>query len=236
MRAPPKVSIILPIYKPSGYLRDCFQSILKQSYSNFEIIVVDDGSGVQSQELILEIINGVDNVFFYHFDKNFGVAHARNFGVSKARGEYICFIDQDDFWSTDKLKNQEMVLQKNPDIDYTAGRQHYFLSSDIATPPSWVRPDFLGKSFSGYLPGALMVRATSFARIGGFNEALKAGTDDVDWFFRAKDQGLIGYLTEEDVLYKRVHENNLSERVRAHNAELLQVIAKSISRQKSGRQ
>ena len=166
-------------------------------------------------------------------EHNQGVAHARNWGVQHARGDYFCFIDQDDLWPPHKLRLQAVYLDEHPAIDFVIGQQVYFLSAEQTQAPPWLRQDLLHTSLPGYLPGTIMVRKDSFAAIGFFDECLVSGTDDVDWFFRAKDQGFKSVALPDDLLYKRVHGNNLSQQVAQHHRELLRVVAASIARQKS---
>jgi glycosyltransferase involved in cell wall biosynthesis len=168
----------------------------------------------------------------YRLDRNKGVAHARNWGVQHARGDYLCFIDQDDLWPPHKLGLQATYLDEHTAIDFVIGQQVYFLSAEQTHAPPWLRQDLLHTSLPGYLPGTVMVRKTSFAKIGFFDEHLVSGTDDVDWFFRAKDQGFKSTALTDDLLYKRVHGNNLSQQVAKHQRELLRVVAASIARQK----
>ncbi|QFT90683.1 CDP-glycerol:poly(glycerophosphate) glycerophosphotransferase [Bacillus sp. THAF10] len=91
------VSIIIPVYNKSDYLDRCINSVLSQTYKNIEVIIVNDGSTDDSKTIINDYC--VDHPFFqcYHFDENSGVGKARNFGLGKASGEYIYFLDADDF-------------------------------------------------------------------------------------------------------------------------------------------
>ncbi len=109
---PPPVSIIIPIYNSSAFLQKALESILQQTYPNLEIIVVDDESADDSYEIAKEFVSkGVKVVR----QKNAGAAVARNTGLSVSTGEYIQFLDADDFLSPDKIEKQVVALngQKN---------------------------------------------------------------------------------------------------------------------------
>lgn len=97
-----KISIIVPIYNAEKYLEKCISSILHQDYENFELILVNDGSTDQSEYIIDKFAKEDSRVKVFH-KINGGVSSARNFGISQASGEYICFVDSDDWLSNKYL-------------------------------------------------------------------------------------------------------------------------------------
>ena len=98
-----KVSVIIPVYNSSCYLKQCLESVLRQTLSEIEVIVVDDGSTDDSFS-ILEKYRLADNrMKLIHFDKNTGVSHARNTGIGIAEGKYLYFLDSDDWIDDDYL-------------------------------------------------------------------------------------------------------------------------------------
>ena len=103
-----KISVIVPVYNVEKYLDKCLTSLIKQTYKNFEIIVINDGSIDNS----LAICNKYDNVKVYDY-KNAGVAHARNVGIKKATGDYLLFVDSDDYIDEKLLENLNEFLKKN---------------------------------------------------------------------------------------------------------------------------
>ena len=90
------ISIIVPVYKVEKYLEKCVKSILKQTYTNLEIILVDDGSPDKCGQLCDELAKTDDRIKVFH-KENGGLSDARNFGVERANGEYIGFVDSDDY-------------------------------------------------------------------------------------------------------------------------------------------
>ncbi|GAB4486979.1 MAG: hypothetical protein OHK006_15480 [Thermodesulfovibrionales bacterium] len=109
----PKVSVIIPTYNRKGYVCDAIDSVLNQTYRDFEIVVVDDGSNDGTGEALLARYG---ERIRYHRKENGGCASARNHGIRVARGEYITFLDSDDMFTQDKLENHVGVLEANPDI------------------------------------------------------------------------------------------------------------------------
>jgi len=100
-----KISIIVPIYNSEYYIERCIKSIINQSYSNLEIILIDDGSTNNSAS-ICETYKNIDRrITFIKLEKNNGVGFARNIGLSKANGDFITFVDSDDHIDKDMYKN-----------------------------------------------------------------------------------------------------------------------------------
>ena len=109
----PAVSVIVPVYNAGRHLPRCVQSIQSQTMRDLEIILVDDGSTDGSARLCEELASADDRIRVFH-KKNGGVSSARNFGIEKAKGEYLLFVDADDFIHPDMLskKRASMLLRK----------------------------------------------------------------------------------------------------------------------------
>src|SRR3954453_12452168 len=129
----PLVSVIIPVYNGARYLGAALESVFAQTYRNFEVIVVDDGS-VDDSGVIAQ---SFPDVHYIH-QTNQGVAAARNHGIEAARGGYFAFLDQDDLWTADKLKLQIEYLLTHPEVGYTLTQQKYFLDPGGTLPP-WFR-------------------------------------------------------------------------------------------------
>lgn len=93
----PSISIIIPVYNVAEYLVECVQSVLNQTYADFEILLIDDGSTDSSKELCDELVTKDGRIKAFH-KKNGGLSSARNYGIDRALGEYILFLDSDDYW------------------------------------------------------------------------------------------------------------------------------------------
>lgn len=110
-----KFSIIVPVYNVEDYLSSCLDSILKQTYDNFEVIVVNDGTLDNSQEIIDKYKNKDKRIKAY-IKKNGGLSDARNYGINRATGDYIVFVDSDDTINEDLLKHLNEVAVDDVDI------------------------------------------------------------------------------------------------------------------------
>lgn len=111
------LSVIMPVYNASDFLRQTIESVLNQTYSDFEFIAVDDCSTDNSYEILLEYARSDSRIKVYKKEKNSGVSYTRNFAVSKASSEYIALIDSDDLWTKDKLQKQMKLIEEYPETD-----------------------------------------------------------------------------------------------------------------------
>lgn len=163
------VSVIIPTYNRAHTLPRSIESVLNQSYSNFELIIVDDGSTDETADVIKQYN---DSRIRYFHTENRGACAARNFGIKKARGEYISFQDSDDFWYPEKLQAELHCLAKNDadivfckmqSIDETSGR---FLS---VVPSKKQRNTFENLLISNFISTQMILMKTSIAKENLFN-------------------------------------------------------------------
>lgn len=182
------ISIIIPVYNRPLMLREALKSVLKQTYQNREIIVVDDGSTDDTYIYNQDIINKYRFIRYYRHNRNEGVSKARNTGISLSKGEYIAFLDSDDKWRKRKLEIQYMHHLNSPySISYTNER---WIKDNTFKNQSKAHRKFSGNIFSNALklcmvsPSSIMCRRAVFHRIGLFDESLPVA-EDYDLFIRA---------------------------------------------------
>src|SRR5205809_134501 len=111
------VSIILITYNRSKLLQECIQSILKQKYGHFELLIVDDGSEDDTKDRVLEIKD--HRIKYFYFPHCGFIGRLKNFALSQATGSYIAFMDSDDMWKEDKLQKQMELFAANPSVDFS---------------------------------------------------------------------------------------------------------------------
>jgi glycosyltransferase involved in cell wall biosynthesis len=128
MFRPNLISIIIPCYNAANFILDTLQSILSQKNVEFELIIIDDGSTDNSEQLIKSLM---DNRIYYYFQANSGVSSARNAGLEKAKGIYIVFFDADDLMSEDFLSSRKQVLEGNLQFDFVCGKVEKFNEKGI---------------------------------------------------------------------------------------------------------
>ena len=186
----PKVSVIIPTYN-SKYIAETVQSALEQTYKDFEVIVVDNGSTDNTYEIVTQII---DERVEYLYQENRGVNNARNVGVQVSKGQYICFLDADDSWLPWKLAMQVKTLDSYPlagvvytDMllldEFTSKEIGLFLPRVKKEPPPDKVQDKLIDCFFGH-SSSLMIKRMVFEKVGMFDETLK-NCQDYEWLLRA---------------------------------------------------
>jgi hypothetical protein len=120
-------SIIVPMYNAAKSIRLCLDSILRQTFNDYEVVIINDGSTDDSESVCREIASGNDKVFLYTFE-NGGVGKARRRGIQRARGDFLIFVDVDDFISLDLLKNLSEIISFHNDVEVI--RYHANLIND----------------------------------------------------------------------------------------------------------
>jgi glycosyltransferase involved in cell wall biosynthesis len=139
----PKFSIVVANYNKERYLHTALESIINQSFEDYEVIVVDDGSTDNSVKLIQERSPRFQGKLICICQSNKGVASARNVGVSRARGQYVAFLDSDDYWHPDRLKRHAEVLDEHADVGFCCGDFNIIQNGGKAEShfKKWVRMD-----------------------------------------------------------------------------------------------
>lgn len=138
-------SIIVPIYKVEKYLPQCIESILSQTYTDFELILVDDGSPDNCPKICDEYAAKDNRIKVIH-KENGGSVSARKLGVHFAKGDYICFVDGDDFIANDMLENYENVLSKQKVDIICTGYSRYYNENKIITVNQIIKSGFYSKN------------------------------------------------------------------------------------------
>lgn len=185
------ISVIIPLYNKEKLIGKTLRSVLEQTYQDFEIVVVNDGSTDNS---VTEVEKIADPRIRLIHQQNAGVSVARNKGISEAKGEFIAFLDADDEWNADYLNVQHLLIDKYPQCDVFAANykfkdlggkfsetimrkfpfgdidgilSNYFEVASCSHPPIWT--------------SAVMVRKAAIQSVGGFPVGIKSGEDLLTW-------------------------------------------------------
>jgi glycosyltransferase involved in cell wall biosynthesis len=218
----PLVSVIIPVYNGAKYIAEAIKSVFVQNYDPLEIIVIDDGS-IDDTSVVVQSFKGIH----YIRQANYGVSAARNNGIENSKGELIAFLDADDYWAHNKLNIQVGCLLRHPRIGYTLGMQRNFLDPGTER-PFWLREEHLLEAHTGFLP-TLLIQRQIFDKVGLFNTNFRI-SEDVEWFSRVKDAGIPMMVVPEVVLYRRIHNANLSYQLKAGNPLLLRALRTAVHR------
>lgn len=209
-------SVIIPLYNKENFVVNTIQSVLNQTYSCFEIIVIDDGSTDHSYDKVRQINDKRIRIFR---KKNEGVSVARNYGIHKAINKYITFLDADDIWLPDFLQtiNTLVVKYSQAGIYSTAYTLVYphkridKLCKQEIKGASLIIDDYckslIKKDIFPLWTGALCVKKELFEKVGDFPEKIKRG-EDLDMWLRLSLVSSIAIFNEPKVLYNIETENN----------------------------
>jgi len=172
-----KVSIVIPFYNRIQLVLRCIESVIAQTYGNYEIILVNDGS-TENIDQIISLANNSDNIkILYQVNK--GPSAARNYGISVAEGEYIAFLDSDDLWKKNKLELQLNYMIKN---QYLYTHTSYSRSDSgkiVNSGKSTYRYPFVG--FHCRIATPTVIVHKSLLEECNFDESIKVGEDTVLW-------------------------------------------------------
>ena len=193
------VSVVIPTYNRAHVLGRSIDSVLKQTYTNFELIIVDDGSVDNTMELIKKYLND-GRVKYHRLENNAGVSNARNEGAALAQGEWIAFHDSDDEWHPDKLEKQLKYIENHQECEmvysayayYKEGRDGY-----IRMPHEGVRGNITDYLLLKNCIGAptVIIKNELFKKLGGFRSDYPS-LEDWEFAIRVSMMTSIGFVDE----------------------------------------
>lgn len=225
-----KISVIIPTYNRKKTLARAIQSVINQSFSPFEILIIDDGSNDGTEEWVKENFQNIK----YIYQNNHGVSSARNIGIENAYGDWVAFLDSDDEWLPNKLYEQVKAIDSNPDAKF-------FHTNEI-----WIRNGVRvnqmkkHKKYGGYIfekcldicrvsPSSVLIQKEVFDNIGVFDESLKV-CEDYDLWLRITSKYPVVFL-DEPLIYKYGgHADQLSkvnDGIESYRIQSLEKIIKS---------
>jgi glycosyltransferase involved in cell wall biosynthesis len=222
------VSIVVPVYNGESYIQDTVKSLLSQTYPEFEILLINDGSSDGSAELIDELGASFPSIRVFHKD-NGGVACARNFGIEQAKGNLIAFCDQDDLWLSEKLEYQ-VPLFANPNVGLVyCGAVARYVDADGERD---VYPSFFhqhrGAVFNKLIYENMFTCCTVVARksaidaVGGFDDDKELmGVDDWHLWLKIANQFEFDFVEQHLAIHVFHGTNYSSNDEKMHMAELV---------------
>ncbi|MFH1876665.1 MAG: glycosyltransferase [Candidatus Omnitrophota bacterium] len=185
----PFYSVLIPTYNRSAFLRIALQSVLRQTYSDFEIIIIDDGSTDTTADVVDEYRKNSNQCIWYLYQENRGPAAARNRGLALAQGTFICFLDSDDRFLHSKLQRTTDYIGKNPHCKIFHTEEIWYRNGEYlpqkayhAKPSSFVFKN--STRLCSISISTAVVHKDIFSDIGTFDERLPA-CEDYDFWLRA---------------------------------------------------
>ncbi len=240
----PSVSTIIPTYNRAYTLRDAIESALRQTYLNFEIIVVDDGSSDNTREIVASLPQ--EKIRYVRHERNRGCSAAYNTGIAAATGRLVAFLDSDDVWKPDYLERQLGLMSRHVEVDAVFSDTEIWERS--VTPslvgllnafPKLLRSDrgvteyvFTGRQIYLCLleevpikPSAFIVKREMFEKSGVFDEAWPSGTD-WDLFIRLSRWACFGYTHLPLVVQRRTPDSTFETNREQDKQFILKVFTK----------
>ena len=199
------VSIVIPTYNAERTIDNTIQSILNQSYKNFELIIIDDSSIDNTTKEILKYKDPRIQIFINKSNK--GVAYSRNRGVKQANGRYIAFCDSDDYWDPEKLHKQVPFLKKYPVVcsNYYMVDDNYKILKEIK---GLREINYQNLLLSNQIPNSSAIFDRVKTNKGVVQKEI--GHEDYLMWLKLLHPDKIAYRIQEPLMYYRVHNNSLS--------------------------
>lgn len=213
-----KVSVIIPYYNGGEFIKDTLESILNQTYRNYEIIVVDDGSTDGSTDNSKGVLDSFKDKIRYFYQANEGISGARNRAIKESKGEYIALLDQDDIWYPEKLEKQVEVMNQNLDAGIVYSDCYYVnKKGDILyrvfekqrAYSGWI---FKNLFIENFIPiPTVLIRKKILDEVGLFDKRYSFA-EEYELFLRIARIYPVEYIDEPLAGY-RIHDKNLSKNI-----------------------
>lgn len=205
---PPAISVIITCHNLGRYLAEAVDSVLAQTFQDFEILIVDDGSTDRETQQVLASFTRPRTTVYA--TPNRGVPAARNFLIRRARGEYLCALDADDVLHPSYFEKGVALLEADPGLTFVSCWLEAFGEE------SWIwkqeRCDLVALLAEDTVIGPALVRREAVTTLGGYDEAMKEGDEDWDLSLRLASAGHRGTIFPEVLLYYRRRAGSLSTR------------------------
>ncbi|MBW2039707.1 MAG: glycosyltransferase [Deltaproteobacteria bacterium] len=208
----PRVSVIIPTHNRKDFLLEAMDSVFAQTYGDFELVVVDDGSTDGTGEALKRY----GDRLIYTYQANQGVSAARNRGIELVRGEFIAFLDSDDLWLPKKLQMQVAFMDQHPEaqICYT---DEIWIRRGVRVNPKKKHAKYSGWIYSHCLPlciislSSALMRRGLFAQVGAFDPRLPV-CEDYDLWLRVASRFPVFLIPQRLIVKRGGHANQLSQR------------------------
>ncbi|MFC1752036.1 glycosyltransferase [Thermoproteota archaeon] len=228
------ISVIIPVFNRQDHIKECVDSVLNQTLSPKEVIVVNDAS----QDKTSKILNAYGNkIKVIDLDKNKGVSFARNIGVKESQGNWICFLDSDDKWTPDKLENQAEFFKKYPFYEVLQSQEVWIRNGKRVNscqhhdkPQGWVFEQCLDLCLIS--PSSVMIKKDLFWDFGGFDESFPA-CEDYDLWIRLSRQKPVGLDPSLSTIKYGGHADQLSKQFPAMDRFRVQSLLKALSQEEN---
>jgi|GEM_PF-2080584 len=219
----PKVSIVITCHNHGRFLPFAIKSAISQTYKDFEVIAVDDGSTDNTAAVLVKYEN--DPRFTIIHQERKGPASARNLAIEQANGDFILPLDADDIIEKNMLEETVPVLEKNPDLGVAYTQWKTF--GDVIKLVLPIEYNFLVLAYhANFIPGCSLYRKQAWKEAGGYNTDMEYGGEAWDLFVRMGEKGWCGGLVSKTLLMTRIHSESMQGLSDKHKQDIInQVVA-----------
>ncbi|MBI4358762.1 MAG: glycosyltransferase family 2 protein, partial [Candidatus Omnitrophica bacterium] len=180
------VSVILCTYNRVGYLKEAIESVVAQTFTDWELILVNDGSTDETEEMVRPYLKSERRIRYFKKNNESCSASARNYGLSHVRGKYVAFLDDDDRWLPKKLELQVNLMESRPEIGWCYTRFQIYLEEEGKLKPTKSFPEFLPTTFEELFrafvpPSTVLMRKSCLDQAGWFNPKFRHSEDFDMW-------------------------------------------------------
>ncbi|HET7104702.1 MAG TPA: glycosyltransferase family 2 protein [Terracidiphilus sp.] len=241
MTSPDLVSVVIPFHNSERFLAEAIDSVIRQSWSSWELILVDDGSSDRSRDIVLSYAGSGARIHLTQHEgrRNLGLTRSRNLGARASSGEFLAFLDSDDVWLPHKLEHLVGILREHPRADMVCGPSKYWYDWDtentrqnvipaiapgetLYQPPALFLMTYPIGPHGAPCPSSILVRQTAFERVGGFEDAFNPSTfqifEDTAFFTKIYLSGPV-YVTSACTDRYRRHAGSMWEAARHSSLE-----------------
>ncbi len=195
----PLISVVIPCYNDGAYLTETVEKVKKQTYKNFEIIIVNDGSTDEKTLQTLELLTSPGVQVFHK--QNGRMSSARNFGVHHANGTIIAALDADDYFHPSFFEKALIILKEHENVGVvTSYIQMFGDFKKVSKPRGGDAFNFL---FSSQCPACAIVRKNCWDEVGGYDEEMKNGYEDWEFYIRITKKGWYVHVIPQKLFYYR---------------------------------
>jgi glycosyltransferase involved in cell wall biosynthesis len=205
-----QVSIIVPCYKQAHFLNESLQSVLSQNYTNWECIIVNDGSPDDTESVAQKWCTR-DNRFKYLKKENDGLSSARNAGITISKGEYILPLDADDILHNDYLKLLVPELQQNPSLAIVSCYSNFFIEniSNIIHQQKPVGTTYHALLYENNMMASSLYHKKYWEEVGGYDETMKHGFEDWEFWIAITKKGREFKFIQQFLFYYRKSKHSM---------------------------
>ncbi|MCF8272796.1 MAG: glycosyltransferase family 2 protein [Flavobacteriaceae bacterium] len=218
---PPLLSVIIPCYNDSEHIEQSINSALKQTYTNIEVIVVDDGSNIETKVVLKRIESRITKLIT---QENKGQSTARNVGINQAKGEYILVLDSDDYFEETFCEKAIDVFLNKKNAKIVTSLVNKMVDNKIV---NIFKPS--GGNIKKFImhngaTGSCVFLKSEFERVNGYDETMKQGFEDWEFYIRMLKSSGEAYIIQEPLFFYRIRKNSTTSRANKVKYDLLKYI------------